>query len=128
MKKIITYNIVQKVKVRKYDVETIKLCNLLRQAKKNKTLNNLQIAEKLNVSKTMVEHWFRKDKYFSIPEPELWFDIKKLLCIDTDYFDKQIMEFIIKDNIFEKGNRVYDENGISPAIIVSDEVKVVVWK
>ena len=79
------------------------------------------IAHKLNVSKTTVEHWFRSDNCFSIPDENVWLDLKKILGITTDEFDKSIMEFEIKPNEYDMSNRVYHENGISPTLTASGE-------
>ena len=54
----IIHNIPQIVSVRKHKVDVIKLQELL---KKHKTISNQKIAEKLNIKKTTVDHWFRTD-------------------------------------------------------------------
>lgn len=74
---------------------------------------------------TKAEHWFRQDKYFSIPEPNIWFDLKNLLGIETDEFDKPIMEFEEKPNVFEKSDRVYFTDMCSPTILVSDDIRII---
>ena len=104
----------QIVKVRKYSVDTEKLGAMLRT---HKALTNKQIAEKLNVPITNVEHWFRRDEYFSIPDAEIWFQLKELLGIKTDEFDASITEFEEREGVFEQGNRVYHEDGISPTVM-----------
>ena len=68
-RQIITHNIPEIVNVRKYEVNILELQKTLKQHKK---LNNQQIADNLNVPKTMVEHWFRTDNYFSIPDKDIW--------------------------------------------------------
>jgi len=111
---IVTHDIQQIVKVRKYDVDVLGLQGLLKEHK-NITISN--IAEKLNIPKTKVEHWFRTDKCFSIPDSNDWMGLKELLNIDTDKYDKQIMEFEEKLGNFDMGNRAYDESGISPTLL-----------
>jgi hypothetical protein len=74
-------NIPEPVVVRKYPVNVEKLKTLLR-SHKNKT--NKEIADALNVSTTKVEHWFRTDDCFAIPDPDIWFALKDLLHIETD--------------------------------------------
>ena len=113
---IITYEIPQMVRVRKYSVDCESLCDCLREHKAKKKLNNKHIAEYLNVPITMVEHWFRKDKCFSIPDAEVWFKLKHLLGIKNTEFDESIMTFEEKENVFEKGNRIYDCIGLCPTI------------
>jgi site-specific DNA-cytosine methylase len=39
----------------------------------------------------MVEHWFRTDDCFSIPDKDIWTALKSLLKINTDEFDEAIM-------------------------------------
>ena len=113
---ILTYDLVQKVRVRKHDVDIDRLKELLRAHKESIGLTNKQIAESTNKRLTLVEHWFRKDNSFSIPGEDVWFELKKLLKITTSDFDAPITEFIEKDNEFEKSNRVYDSRGIAPTI------------
>lgn len=106
-------DITQKVKVRKYEVDVEKLKKTLRE---HKNYTNQEIANYLEVPATKVEHWFRQDKHFAIPDPEIWFKLKDLLKIDTDEFDKSIMEFEEKDNVYEKFNRCYLDSGIAPTL------------
>ena len=107
------YDIKEQVCVRKHKVDIIGLQELLHN---HKNITNKEISEKLNVMKTTVDHWFRKDAYFSIPEANIWHYLKDLLNIKTDKYDKSITEFEVKDGVFEKANRVYDVNGLSPTI------------
>lgn len=103
--KIITHNIIEKVKVRKYDVNIDWLKKCLKNHK-NQTIK--EIAEKLNQPKTLVEHWFRNDNSFAIPWEDIWLELKELLSIKTNEFDKSIMEFEIRDWKFDSSNRAYD--------------------
>lgn len=112
--KIIEHKLMQNVKVRKYKVDIEKLKEILKVQKQKLGLTIKDISNTLNINKTTVEHWFRSDDCFSIPDAEIWLDLKKLLQIDTDEFmDKSIMEFEIKPNEYDMTNRVYDENGIA---------------
>lgn len=111
--KIIMFEIPQMVKVRKYPVDIESLKILL---KKHKTLSNKEIAEKLHQPITLVEHWFRKDSSFSIPNADVWLDLKKLLGIKTTDFDKSIMTFEEREGVYEKSNRCYHENGLAPTL------------
>lgn len=106
----------QLVKVRKYPVDTEKLKLVLREAKLEKDTTNEWIAMVLDVPETTVEHWFRKDNSFSIPAPEIWFELKRFLEIETDEFDESITTFEEKEGVYEKSNRYYLDNGISPTI------------
>ena len=106
-------NIPQQVSIRKYAVDTDKLKTCLREHKK---FSNKAIAEKLNKPLTLVEHWFRKDNSFSIPDADIWHELKELLEIQTDEFDLPITEFIEQDGVYEKANRCYMTDGIAPTI------------
>ena len=119
--KILEHKIYQNVKVRKYNVDIDELKKTLKDAKNKSSMTIKDIASKLDVSKTTVEHWFRSDNCFSIPDENIWFDLKKLLDITTDKFDKSIMEFEIKPNEYDMSNRVYRANGISPTLTASGE-------
>ena len=128
MCKIITYDIPQLVKVRKYEVDVCSLKDTLRKSKLNSGLSNRQISDKLKIPLTKVEHWFRTDNCFAIPDAEIWLDLKNLLNIKDDKYDKSIMEFEEKIGVYEKSNRVYDINGISPTITSTDafNIKIIV--
>ena len=119
--KILEHKIYQNVKVRKYDVDIDELKKTLKDAKDKSGLTIKDIAHKLAVNKTTVEHWFRSDNCFSIPDENIWLDLKKLLGITTDKFDKSIMEFEIRPNEYDMSNRVYHENGIAPTLTASGE-------
>jgi DNA (cytosine-5)-methyltransferase 1 len=96
------------VAVRKYEVDMASLVATLREHKG--TLTNREIAEKLNRPITLVEHWFRTDKSFAIPDPDIWFELKKLLNIETDIFDKSITEFEFKGGNYDMRNRIHVGN------------------
>lgn len=119
--KILEHKIYQNVKVRKYDVDIDELKKALKDAKNKSGLTIKDISSKLDVSKTTAEHWFRSDNCFSIPDEDIWLDLKKLLGITTDKFDKLIMEFEIKPNEYDMSNRVYHKNGIAPTLTASGE-------
>jgi len=110
---VVVYDVPQIVKIRKNDVDVKKLQELL---KSHKTLSNKEMAKSLSLKKTTVDHWFRKDNSFSIPPANIWFELKTLLNIETNSFDKPITEFIERTGIFEKANRVYGTNGIAPTL------------
>ena len=126
--KVITHNIKQNVKVRVYNVDTDKLSKVLRESKDKVKLNNNEIAEKLNIPTTQVEHYFRTDNYFAIPDDEIWPKLKELLQIDTDEFDKSIMTFEIKEGTYDSSNRVYGPEGIAPTLDTSDDKKIIEYK
>lgn len=101
------------VKVRKYYIEKLELCEYLRTFK-NKTIK--EIAEYCNVPLTKAEHWFRLDSSFAIPDEDSWFKLKELFGIDSDKYDKEITEFEIKRNNFDMAKRIYDIRGKHPTL------------
>jgi len=112
---------VEKVKVRKHEVDIISLQYLLREMKKESSKTNKQIAEETNTPITKAEHWFRTDSSFAIPSDEIWLKLKEVLGIETDIFDKQIMEFEYRDGVYESKQRVYSENGKSPTLTAGNK-------
>lgn len=115
-------NIPQQVKLRKYEVDISKLQQVLRS---HKNISNTQIADELNIKKTTVDHWFRNDNCFSIPDENVWLELKKLLHIETDEFDKSIMEFEYRLGVYEKSERCYLTDGLCPTITTSDDIKII---
>ena len=109
-------DIPQTVKVRKYPIDTESLCETLRHHKALQNLTNQDIADELDVKVTKVEHWFRKDECFAIPDAEIWYALKNLLKIETNEFDKSIMVFEEKEGVFEKSERHYLSEGIAPTL------------
>jgi DNA (cytosine-5)-methyltransferase 1 len=109
-------DILQTVKVRKYPVDCKALCQCLREHKSKIHLSNNKIAAELNVPLTKVEHWFRKDKCFAIPDADIWVQLKTILNIITDEFDKAIMTFEEREGVYEKSERHYLTNGIAPTL------------
>lgn len=79
-------------KKRCYPVDKTKLRIILRENKGNYSLND--IAHSLHVSKSIVDHWFSSNNQkFTIPHANKWYELKKLLNIKTDEFDKAITTF-----------------------------------
>ena len=113
---IIMIEVPQEVRVRKYEVDILNLQKLLRESKKNAKLSNKQIADSLDIPLTKVEHWFRTDIYFAIPDENLWLDLKRLLRITDNSFDESIMTFDVREGVYEKSNRCYYEEGIAPTL------------
>lgn len=116
MSKIRKINIPQTVKVRKYNVDCKKLCDLLRYHKKQTGKSNKILSEALNVSITKVEHWFRTDSCFAIPDAKVWGRLKVELEITTTEFDEAITTFEEKRGVYEKSERCYFADGIAPTL------------
>ena len=116
MPRIQRIDIPQLVKVRKYEVDNDKLQILLREHKKIVGKSNKSIAEALQVPKTKVEHWFRTDSCFAIPEADVWERLKSELEITTTEFDEAITTFEERPGVYEKSERCYFVNGIAPTL------------
>ena len=112
---------------RKYtltDDELEDLKNLLIESKEKTGLTNKNISEELGVKQSLVEHYFRGDKYWTIPDKKVWFELKKLLNITTDKFDDFITEYITVDGIYDQGNRLYNTDGLSPTLNTSNNTLI----
>lgn len=124
--KIAIKNFKEMVEVRKHVVPIEELQKILRESKDKTKLTMNQISTTLDVPKTKVEHWFRTDSSFSIPDKEVWYKLKNLLEIETSEFDKAITEYVLKESDFDTTNRVYDPNHLSPTINSTSEPKIAV--
>lgn len=118
------------VTARKYEVNKEKLVETLRKQKELCGWTNKELAEELELPLTQVEHWFRTDKHFSIPDPQIWEDLKWLLEMDDiTEFDESIMTFEQREGVYDKANRFYHSDGISPTITAaSKNEKVIIDK
>ena len=121
---------VEEVKVRKHEVDIpgLQTCILDHYAKCGK--NKKEIAKELNDKYSTVEHYFRKlgSDFFSIPSEDHWPQLKEILGITTDKFDKQIMEFEYRDGVFESTQRVYSDQGKSPTLTASNKEQMIETK
>ena len=111
----------QKVIVRKHEIDINSLAEFLRN---HKTKPVKEIAEHCQVNITQAEHWFRKDKYFAIPQPSEWYKLKEILNITTDKWDKQITEFEEREGVFDSAERITQIHGKNPTLIASQPNKI----
>ena len=118
---------VEEVRVRKHEVDIpgLQTCILDHYSKCGK--NKKEIAKELNDKYSTVEHYFRKlgSDFFSIPSEEHWPQLKEILGITTDKFDKQIMEFEYRDGVFESTQRVYSDQGKSPTLTATNKEQMI---
>jgi DNA (cytosine-5)-methyltransferase 1 len=122
--KILQENITNTVVVRKHDLDIVAFQKLLKDHKKQ--WSNKMIAEELGVPKTTVDHWFRTDNGFSIPDANIWLRLKGLLNIDVSTFDKAVMEFEVRDSKFDLDNRAYNVDGLSPTLTCQGNHKIII--
>ena len=88
---------IKRKKRRKYELDKSALNAFLREHKDKKGITYQQIADFLNIKKHNVVAWFdpRPDhNYYSELFTEKWYELKFLLEIDSEDFDKQIMTYI----------------------------------
>lgn len=78
------------VKKRKIELPQEVICDYLREWKEKKGISIKEIDEKLGYNYT-AGHWFRKDAGGSLPSPQDWKKLKKLLEFDNKY-DKEMTE------------------------------------
>ena len=114
---ILVVNVETEVSVRKYPVDVPKLIECIQN---HRIMKIGDIAEKLNKPKTLVEHWFRKDKCFAIPDPDTWFQFKSMLGIETEEFDKSITTFETRAGKYDMQNRIHIGEK-SPTLTASGE-------
>ena len=121
---------VEQVKIRKHEVDIVGLqqCILSHYAKCG--MSKREIAKQLKDKYSTVEHYFRNlgSEYFAIPSDEHWPQLKELLNIKTNKYDKSIMEFEYRDGVFESTQRVYSEEGKSPTLTASNTEQMIETK
>ena len=101
------------VKVRKNYIDKSELITFLRE---HKTKTITEISDCTGAPKSMVEHWFRTDGSFSIPDTIYWVKLKECLNITDDKWDKRITEFEYKNNAFDMAKRIYHIDGKHPTL------------
>ena len=90
---------------RKYVVNQEEICDYLRYWRDKSTWTTKKIDEYFGYSHT-AGHWFRKDnKSGSIPKPEDWWELKKILSFD-DKYDEQVTTLVEKVIKFEQSLRI----------------------
>ena len=118
----ICHIIPNEVRVRKHTCDLSEFQSYLRS---HKCLTNKQIAEALDKPLTEVEHWFRTDTYFSVPDENICFELKKILNITTTDYDAFVTEFEVRDGVFEKSDRCYDTEGKMSTLMTSNNDNVI---
>lgn len=86
----------ERKKVRKYEIDKLELSQFLNEHKAQTDLSFQNIADQLNVSKAVVHSWFRKEEckiHYTEIFTDKWFELKKLLNIKSNKFDKIITTY-----------------------------------
>ena len=90
---------------RKYPVNQFDICDYLKKWRKKAGISTKKVDEYLGYAHT-AGHWFRKDNNSgSIPNPDDWRGLKKLLGFDNKY-DKQVTTLVKKKIQFEQSLRI----------------------
>ena len=98
-------NVSEKFWGRKYDVNQHDICDYLREWRNKSEWSTKKIDEHFGYAHT-AGHWFRKDNNSgSIPNPEDWWELKKLLNFD-DKYDDQVTVLEEKTIVFEQSLRI----------------------
>ncbi len=90
---------------RKYPVNQFDICDYLKKWRNKARISTKKIDEHFGYAHT-AGHWFRKDNNSgSIPNPDDWRGLKKLLGFDNKY-DKQVTTLVKKKIKFEQSLRI----------------------
>lgn len=98
-------NVSDKFWGRKYDVDQAEICDYLKEWRNKSGWTTKKIDEHFGYAHT-AGHWFRKDNNSgSIPKPDDWWELKKILKFD-DKYDKQVTTLIEKEIRYEQSLRI----------------------
>lgn len=114
--KIIKRKCIKKNRIRQYSADVSQIKQLLINSKNKSKITSREIAVRLNRPITHVQHWFRRDSSFTLPDALIWNELKRILKINNNEYDKFLTSFIEKDSNYDMSNRAYDTNGIAPTI------------
>ncbi len=88
-----------------HDVKQSEVCDFLRRHRERNGTTIKEIDEILGYKHT-AGHWFRKDKYGSIPRPEDWISLANILGFDDDHMTRKVTEMTRREITFEQNLRV----------------------
>ncbi|WP_311481841.1 DNA cytosine methyltransferase [uncultured Anaerococcus sp.] len=102
---IASTNVADKFFGRKYDVNQEDICDYLKYWRSKSNWSVSEIDKHFGYKYT-AGHWFRNDNNSgSIPKPEDWWELKKILKFD-DRYDKEVTTFIEKPIKYEQSLRI----------------------
>lgn len=100
---------------RKYEINQHEICDYLVYWRKKANLSTKDVDNHFGYKYT-AGHWFRKDNNSgSIPKPNDWWELKKLLGFDNKY-DKQVTTLVEKPVVYEQALRITNWNRPSDTI------------
>ena len=98
-------NVSDKFWGRKHKVNQHDICDYLKKWRSKSGWSTKRVDEHFGYAHT-AGHWFRKDNNSgSIPNPEDWRELKKILGFDSRY-DRQVTELVEKTIVFEQSLRI----------------------
>ena len=90
---------------RKFSVKQSDICDYLKYWRNKSGWTTKKVDDHFGYAHT-AGHWFRKDnKSGSIPKPNDWWELKKILGFD-DKYDEKVTEFVEKEIKFEQSLRI----------------------
>lgn len=102
---IASTNVADKFWGRKYDVNQHDICDYLKFWRDKSGWTTSKVDKHFGYAYT-AGHWFRKDNNSgSIPKPEDWWELKKILGFDNKY-DKQVTTLVEKEIKYEQSLRI----------------------
>lgn len=102
---IASTNVSDKFWTRKHDVNQADICDYLKSWRNKSTWTTKKIDEHFGYKYT-AGHWFRKDNNSgTIPSPEDWWELKKILHFD-DKYDTEVTELVEKEIVYEQSLRI----------------------
>lgn len=112
---IASTNVFDKYWGRKYKIDQAVICDYLKEWRTKSGWSTKKIDEHFGYKHT-AGHWFRKDNNSgSIPSPEDWWELKKILGFDSKY-DKEVTTLVEKPITFEQSLRITNWNRPSDTI------------
>lgn len=98
-------NVSDKFWARKYEVNQADICDYLKEWRDKSGWTTKKVDEHFGYAHT-AGHWFRKDnKSGSIPKPDDWWELKKILKFD-DKYDKEVTTLVEKEIKYEQSLRI----------------------
>lgn len=97
-------NVSDKFWSRKHNVSQSEICDYLKQWKAKSNLTTKQIESMCGYEHTAA-HWFRKDKYGTIPSVDDWWQLKRILRFD-DTYDVKVTEMVQKTITYDQSLRI----------------------
>lgn len=102
---IASTNVSDKFWARKYELNQADICDYLKEWRDKSGWTTKKVDEHFGYSHT-AGHWFRKDnKSGSIPKPDDWWELKKILNFN-DKYDKQVTTLVEKEIKYEQSLRI----------------------